>query len=307
MKKGIIQRDKCPICNSSSSQSIFNRNFNEEIIKAYMNEGYQGNANIDFLEDVIFEIIKCNECNLSYQKYVLDEERLNELYNKWIDPKLTQEQNEKRKTENRLLYTFILNFAKKHLRMESSQIKILDYGAGFGDSLLLATKMGFDAYAYEYSTERINFLEKKGIQVIDDKNEMLFDLIIVNQILEHLTYPVEILKGIISKLNKNGLIYTSVPNCPHIDKKLGKTNNIKDAKELHRVLLDASVGAFQHINFYTNHNMKLLLKSMELKPISPFKQVFIKPLSIKSFIRPFYRNYVLRADFPKVDAHRHHP
>ena len=43
-----------------------------------------------FLEDVKFEIVKCNGCNLSYQKYILDEGRLNELYNKCIDPKLAQ-------------------------------------------------------------------------------------------------------------------------------------------------------------------------------------------------------------------------
>ena len=65
MKKGIILRDKCPICNSTSSKSIFNRSFNEDLIKEYMNEIYQKNSDIAFLEDVIFEIVKCNECNFS--------------------------------------------------------------------------------------------------------------------------------------------------------------------------------------------------------------------------------------------------
>ena len=40
MKKGIISRDKCPICNSTSSKIIFNRSFNEEFIKEYMNVAY---------------------------------------------------------------------------------------------------------------------------------------------------------------------------------------------------------------------------------------------------------------------------
>ena len=291
MKEGIILRDKCPICNSTSSKSIFNRSFNEELIKDYINVAYQGNADIRFLKDVKFEIVKCNGCNFSYQKYILDEGRLNELYNKWINPRLAQEWNENRDIEIKRTYTFILNFAKNYLRRESVKIKILDYGAGFGDSLLLANELGFDPYAYEYSAERIHFLEEKGIKTIDDKNEMLFDFIIVNQVLEHLTYPDEILKVIIPKLNKNGLLYIAVPSCPHIEKKLGKTDNITDAKEFQRVLLDASVGAFQHINFFTNYNLKLLIKSLGLKPINIFKQSLIKPLSIKSVIRPFYRYY----------------
>ena|GEM_PF-981191 len=64
MKKGIISRDKCPICNSTSLKIIFNRSFNEELIKEYMNVAYQGNADIEFLEDITFEIVKCSECNL---------------------------------------------------------------------------------------------------------------------------------------------------------------------------------------------------------------------------------------------------
>ena len=57
---------------------------------------YHRNTDIGLLEDVKFEIVKCNGCNFSYQKYILDEGRLNELYNKWIDPRLAQEWNENR-------------------------------------------------------------------------------------------------------------------------------------------------------------------------------------------------------------------
>lgn len=291
MKKGILLRDKCPTCNFSSSRSIFKRSFNEDIMIEYMNEAYQENADIDFLKDVIFEIVKCNNCNLSYQKYVLDQERLSELYNKWINPKLAEEWHDGKKIEKQNYNISILNFAKKQLKMKPSKIKLLDYGAGFGDSLLLAKEMGFDSYAYEYSNERIQYLEEKGIKTIGDKNEMLFDFIIVNEILEHLTYPNEILEAIISKLEKNGIVYIAVPNCLHIEKKLKKTDNITDAKEIHRILRDASVGAFQHINFFTNYSLKLILRRTGLKPITPLQQAFIKPLSIKSIIRPFYLYY----------------
>jgi 2-polyprenyl-3-methyl-5-hydroxy-6-metoxy-1,4-benzoquinol methylase len=292
MKKGLIFRDKCPICNSASSKSIFNRSFKEEIIKGYMIEGYQGNADLEFLEDVKWEIVKCNRCNFAYQKYVLDDERSSELYDKWIDPVLALEWKEsENKLENEQQYASKLNFAKKYFKKESSQIKILDYGAGFGDFLVFSKEMGFDTYAYEYSVERIRFLEDKGIKVINDKNEMLFDLIILSSVLEHLTYPEEILKIIRSKLNKNALVHVTVPNCPDFEKKLRKTDNITDPKELKEVLLDTSVSAFQHINFFTNHTLKLLLKSVGLKPVNPFKQPLTKPLTIKSFIRPFYYYY----------------
>lgn len=298
MKKGIISRDKCPVCDSTSSKIIFNRGFKEELIKGYMNVAYQGNADIDFLEDVAFEIVKCSECNLSYQKHVLDEEKLNELYNKWIDPKLALEWNKnKRNIKTRQFHQFILDTAKKLLEKDIAKIKILDYGAGFGDILVLANEMGFDSYAFEYSTERISYLEGKGIKTIDDEDEILFDFIIVNQVFEHLTYPKDVIKIITSKLNKNGIVYLSVPNCPQIENKLKKTNNITDAKELHKVLLDASVGAFQHINFFNKKNLKFFVMKNKLTPIIPFKYALVKPLSIKSFIKPYYNYYFATSYF----------
>jgi 2-polyprenyl-3-methyl-5-hydroxy-6-metoxy-1,4-benzoquinol methylase len=292
MKEDIILRDKCPICNSTSSKSIFNRSFNEKFIKDYMNVAYQGNADIEFLEDVNFEIVKCNGCNFSYQKYVLNEKRLNDLYNKWIDPKLAQEWNEDGdKISAKNSYIFILNFAKNYLKKEPAKIKVLDFGAGFGNALILAKEMGFDSYAYEYSVERIKFLEGKGIKTIDDKNEMLFDFVIVNQVLEHITYPDEILKIIISKLDKNGLAYLDVPNCPQLEKKLLDVNNIKEPNDFQQALEKASVSAFQHLNFFTNHSLKLLFRKCGAKPISPFIQSIKNPLTVKSVLRPIYRHY----------------
>lgn len=195
MNEGIILRDKCPICDSTSSKTIFNRSFNEEIIKKYMEVGYQGNADIEFLKDVHYEIAKCNNCKLSYQKYVLNNVKLNELYNKWIDPQLAIKWNESNKFSYKN-YFHIFNFAKKQLKKQTSEIKVLDYGAGFGDLLILASEMGFDTYAYEYSTERIRFLESKGIKTITNNCDMLFDFIIANQVFEHLTYPKLVLEEI---------------------------------------------------------------------------------------------------------------
>jgi 2-polyprenyl-3-methyl-5-hydroxy-6-metoxy-1,4-benzoquinol methylase len=289
MKKGIIIREKCPVCRSISSKTIFLRRFNEELIKEYMMEAYQGNADIRFLEDVLFEIVKCDDCNLSYQKYVLDDELLKVLYDKWIDPKLAKDWYERGKTKRKSRYfSFILNFVKRQLKKECSKIKILDYGAGFGDFLVVAKAMEFDSYAYEFSNKRIDYLKRKGIKIIDERTEILFDFILVNQVLEHLTYPKESLKFISSKLKKDGIIFVSVPNCNKIEKKIKATKLITDAKQFHRILLDASVGAFQHINFFSNYNLKQLLKSIGLKPISPFRQIFVEP-SIKSLIRPFYK------------------
>jgi 2-polyprenyl-3-methyl-5-hydroxy-6-metoxy-1,4-benzoquinol methylase len=146
--------------------------------------------------------------------------------------------------------------------------------------------MGFDPFALEYSTERICALKNNGIPVIKHNDSMTFDLIIVNQILEHVTEPIELLKDIYSKLNNNGVAFLSVPNCSKIENKLSRTNNIADEKELHRVLLDASVAAFQHVNFFNNRNFKTLIRNCGFEIIfRPFLETVNSENNIKSFVR----------------------
>ncbi len=289
MGKSIITRRNCPVCNSSYAKTIFKRSFNEKLIQQYMNVAYQGNANIVFLRDIPFEIVKCPRCSISYQKHILNEEGLNDLYNNWINPSLAEEWNQNNKILKSKYYNSILNFLKFYLNREPSSIKVLDYGAGFGDFLIVAKQSGFKTFAYEYSDERIRYLQNKGIDVINFDDKETFDFIILNQVLEHITYPHIIMDEISSKVKKNGLIFISIPNCNKIANKLRNINQINDPEEMQKMLLKASVAAFQHINFFTNSGVKYLFKYHQLKPINPFNQIFLKPITIKSVIRPFYR------------------
>ena len=137
MEEGILIRDKCPVCSGTSSKSIFKRSFDEVLIKDYMNVAYQGNAKIGFLKGVNFQIVKCNYCHLLYQKIVLSEERLDELYNNWIDPKLAQEWNDNKLLKEDNLYSYIFEF-----------VNCLYALLKFYQKKLLTRKLTFSYYSY---------------------------------------------------------------------------------------------------------------------------------------------------------------
>lgn len=293
MSAHILTREACPACGHTTFRSFFKRSFNEELLQKYMFESYQGNANMEILKDVDFEIVRCNACSLAYQKYILDDEMLDELYDKWIDPVLAREWTAST-GESVAYYEKIFNFTISNLGKRPADIKVLDFGAGFGDSLIIAKRMGFDCYAFEYSLERIRYMEQKDIKVItaDSNSDMLFDLIILNEVLEHVSDPCSILKAINSRLKQNGIVYFDVPDCAAIEEKMAVTQTITSEHQFKAVLLAANVCAFQHINFFNNKSLRQLLKKEGLKIMSPFKQAFTTPISIKSFFRPFYRYYI---------------
>jgi 2-polyprenyl-3-methyl-5-hydroxy-6-metoxy-1,4-benzoquinol methylase len=169
----------------------------------------------------------------------------------------------------------------------------LDYGAGFGNSLIIANNMGFESYGLEYSEERIEYLRKKSISVIKLNDSTKFDFIIANQILEHVTDPRALLNDLYLRLNDDGIVFLSVPNCPKIENQLTNVSGIRDGVELKNVFLKASVSALQHINFFNNKNLKLLIKSCEFEivfmPVSEIVSSIITKNIYKTFLAPFYR------------------
>ncbi len=100
--------------------------------------------------------------------------------------------------------------------------RILDVGcsSGFFAEYLLDTQKCNEAYGIELFPEAAKIAETKLTKVycdsvenaIDELPEAFFDIIFFNDVLEHLVNPEEVLLKIKSKLTKDGIIITSIPN-----------------------------------------------------------------------------------------------
>lgn len=94
-------------------------------------------------------------------------------------------------------------------------ISVLEIGAGGGWNLLPFIKAGAEATGVEYSRSMVFLGRERGINMVEgglDRIEGVFDIIIINHVLEHFLNPVEALKKIAGHVRKEGLIYIAVPN-----------------------------------------------------------------------------------------------
>lgn len=96
--------------------------------------------------------------------------------------------------------------------------KLLDIGCGHGYILSAAKKRGWDITGYdvdEKSTKELslkldaNILSGDFLSIDFDKD---YDLVILNQVAEHLKDPTSYLKKIKGTLKNNGYIFVAVPN-----------------------------------------------------------------------------------------------
>lgn len=131
--------------------------------------------------------------------------------------------------------------------------KLLDYGAGQGIWSLVAADIGFDVIAFEPHGERVDV----SVRHISDWNEvvgMTFDVVLCNQVLEHVVSPMETLKDIKSVCHKNTLLCSTVPNVGKIKMSSIRASWPFDGKTSH------PIAPFQHLQGFSQNSFVKLHK-----------------------------------------------
>lgn len=98
------------------------------------------------------------------------------------------------------------------------QVRVLDIGCGFGESLAYHRSRGCDAYGVEADRNVAAVAAKNGFNVeiglFDPQKYQsgFFDYVTMNQVIEHVIDPVETLRGIRQVLRPSGVAILTTPN-----------------------------------------------------------------------------------------------
>lgn len=279
----VINRKYCPICKSENRSVLFSTRHNCEgfldfikFEKFYSESFYEAYKNGP-LNELLFEIVECNNCHFIYLTEVLSDKGMELLYNEWLDQELLRVhyKNMQYNTHQETM----LRVLKKHFG-EKQKTNVMDFGAGYGNFCSISTKLGFNTYAFDLSADKTDHMNNMGITMINsfDKYKGFFDLIYINQVLEHVSDPVGILTNLRLCLKGKGLIFIAVPNCKKVKEILVKENLSQN--------LFLLVSPHQHINCYDNRSLKLLGLNAGLKPLSilDFLRMYNRSMNINELI-----------------------
>ena len=104
------------------------------------------------------------------------------------------------------------------LRWVPSNVCVLDIGCGFGESLGYHRNRGCDAHGVEADANILRVAERYGLNVrhglFDARHyaPQSFDVVTLNQVIEHVIDPGQVLAGIRQVLKPGGLLVLSTPN-----------------------------------------------------------------------------------------------
>jgi Methyltransferase domain len=264
-----VERDKCPCCISSNFTKLYESGFDSSPIKEYLEDFYapQGGIEVDYLKGAVYSLLKCEECDLIFQRDILNDDLMERLYEHWIDPSkamfrhLEGDFPELYCSDAQEIMRIIAYLGKPPFSLQ-----FLDFGMGWSEWALMAKGFGCDAYGSELSRKRIDNANCKGVKVMTGKETppLRFDFINTEQVFEHIPRPLETLVELEKLLKPNGILKISVPKGWDIARRL----RIMDwgSPKTSRNSLNP-VAPLEHINCFQRRSVAKMASIAGLKEI----------------------------------------
>ena len=245
-------RLECPACLSKDHTELFTRPYDsgpvyERVSKYYGNKGL---FEPHYVTGGTYRILECRTCGLMYQQEIPNEEFLARLYGVWVNPQAAYERNRKHLGGNVAQYIFEMWLLRYW--GQRRQLKILDYGMGWGRWSEVAYTFGHEVYGYDYENERQERDELAGVKVLryDELPGKEFDFINTEQVFEHLTDPLVVLHHLIASLRSGGMLRISVPTGTFVKSNLARYERTGEPLVFDKGYVPglANIDPLQHIN-----------------------------------------------------------
>ncbi len=151
-----------------------------------------------------FKYLKCNNCNLIFVDQTPTQEDFEKMYP--VSYQGTYSSN------GEIKYKYIFDLIERYHNIKD--LRILDYGCGAGQFAQEAIQKKLNTTGAEFSPDLIVKLKSQQPNaqfytiadfINSDPSQDSYDVIILNNVLEHLPNPIEIVEMLKLKLNPNGI------------------------------------------------------------------------------------------------------
>ncbi len=206
----------------------------------------------------LFDLVSCRDCQ---HKFILEQfsnEQLECLYTDYY-PRSTFTLKSFKSYVKRTGFRSWLDGDKSAAYLwVPREVRVLDIGCGFGQSLAYHAGRGCDVYGVEVDQNIERVADKFGFNVhvgLFDPSvyqEGYFDYITMHQVLEHFVDPVKALQGVKEILKPNGTVILTLPNA-----------NGWGAKVFGEKWINWH--SPYHLQFFSSRSMKIAVKKSGLK------------------------------------------
>lgn len=191
---------KCPICFSKETNSLF-----EAFDERY---GHPG----------LYYILGCSTCNHKFVLTNLEEYPIENLYTRYYPRSTFNLEKYQPRQEIKGFLSWLNGERRLAYSWVPENVRVLDIGCGFGETLGYHRSRGCDVYGVEVDenirrvADKFQFNVHVGAFDPDVYDTGFFDFVTMDQVIEHIADPQDTLRGIARILKPGGLVIVSTPN-----------------------------------------------------------------------------------------------
>jgi len=278
-KEDYLEQISCPVCGRNAHRKLFPVFHNDSNVLELLE--------LKTINEAV-DIVACKICDHRYMTPVVKLELMNRYYS-ILNSEFYHASNSEPCNYNFKEY----NDYGKMIKGLRNNGKILEIGCGNGFLLKALEKLGYDCYGVEPSPMAYNHAKNNlGLNVentflsASSFNIQKFDVIILIDVVEHITDMQTFMKEVTSVMNEDGIIFIGTGNIDSVNAKIAGSNwgyflswehvSFFNKKSMHYML---------HKNNFTN--IKIEKTSLQHKPLQNLSE-FIKNL-FKKIINRFLR------------------
>jgi predicted SAM-dependent methyltransferase len=286
-----MKKRTCPLCGSNDSETIMR--FSPELLSE-INSTY----NVKVLKNAVsgkeklLTYSKCRKCKMIYCEHIWNEETLRLVYGDAIDHDKSKKKIlsvEKRISINRL-WINILRVLKLSNMKNLENLRVIDFGCGWGDFLDVVNGNGIDVIGFDGDSKKTVLPKRRGHRIAESIEELKafghVDVFVMISVLEHLQDVDFILNLCRELLKKNGLLVFTV-----MDYREGYIRKNAKRLEYNQAALTKNLNPIEHVNVYDYDSVMATLKKHDFNFISTGSVLYftdtILTRNSKSFINLF--------------------
>jgi len=262
MPVGFQQRDRCPLCGSSSNRLLCDIPYSDQRLANFVEQFYRGRVALQTLQSASYRVVLCEECDFIYQDSILDEKGMQTLYEDWVDHEQSLQRKQTANSQRYRQYAGQVQALVGLLNQRPDQSRILDFGMGWGYWSRMAQAYGFDVVGFELSNQRREYARQMGVKVIEKLPASVadFDCVYANQVFEHLPDPLQTLVDLCQQLKPGGIVCLRVPDGRGVAARLEQRGWSPELEAVHPL---------EHINCFTRKTLISFAAKAGLKPVNP--------------------------------------
>jgi 2-polyprenyl-3-methyl-5-hydroxy-6-metoxy-1,4-benzoquinol methylase len=156
---------------------------------------------------------RCNICGLVFRESFPDPDQLEGIYKRAFSSESILRSRTDQESGEHAIDAYAVFLSKSLI---TNRMKVLDFGAATGALVAQLRNRGIDADGVELSPEaRLHCLQQRGFELIaslDEVDSGLYDIVILIEVIEHVTQLHATLSRLRDILKPGGIIFITTPN-----------------------------------------------------------------------------------------------